>query len=61
MAIKLELTAPIVVPKTVMNLAPTPVSATLSIQCMPSVPYIVNPSSPPMHLHLELSLQAQEE
>ncbi|KAG6882594.1 hypothetical protein C0995_014333, partial [Termitomyces sp. Mi166 len=40
---------PIVVPKTVVDLAPTPVSATLSIQHTPSVPYIADPSSPPMH------------
>ncbi|KAG6859496.1 hypothetical protein C0995_007895, partial [Termitomyces sp. Mi166 len=61
MVIELELTVPIVAPKTVMNLAPTPVSATLSIQRTPSIPYIVDPSSPPMHLHSELSLQEQEE
>ncbi|KAG6886419.1 hypothetical protein C0995_008020 [Termitomyces sp. Mi166 len=44
MAIKLELTALVVVPKTVVDLAPTPVSATLF---------------PPMHLHSELLLQEQ--
>ncbi|KAG6886710.1 hypothetical protein C0995_005690, partial [Termitomyces sp. Mi166 len=49
MAIKLELTVPIVAPKTVVDLAPTPASSTLSIQCMPFVPYIADPSSPPMH------------
>ncbi|KAG6859671.1 hypothetical protein C0995_005867 [Termitomyces sp. Mi166 len=61
MAIELEPTAPIVAPKTVVNLAPTPVSATSSIQHTPSVPYIADPSSPPMHLHSELLLQEQEE
>ncbi|KAG6871228.1 hypothetical protein C0995_007047 [Termitomyces sp. Mi166 len=61
MVIKLEPTAPVVAPKTVMDLAPTPASATLLIQCTPSVPYIADPSSPPMHLHLKLLLQEQEE
>ncbi|KAG6900198.1 hypothetical protein C0995_004091 [Termitomyces sp. Mi166 len=61
MAIELKLTTPMVVPKPVMNLAQTPVSASPSIQRAPSIPYIVDPSSPPMHLHLELSLQEQEE
>ncbi|KAG6884432.1 hypothetical protein C0995_010311 [Termitomyces sp. Mi166 len=50
MAIELELTVPIVVPKTVVNPAPTPVSATSLIQRTPSVPYIADPSSPPMHI-----------
>ncbi|KAG6870737.1 hypothetical protein C0995_011056, partial [Termitomyces sp. Mi166 len=45
MAIELELTAPIVAPKSVVNPAPTPVSATSSIQHAPSVPYIADPSS----------------
>ncbi|KAG6858523.1 hypothetical protein C0995_015954, partial [Termitomyces sp. Mi166 len=45
MAIELELTVPIGVPKSVMNPAPTPVSATSLIQRVPSVPYIANPSS----------------
>ncbi|KAG6859652.1 hypothetical protein C0995_006200 [Termitomyces sp. Mi166 len=45
MMIELELTVPIVVPKTIVNLVPTPVSATSLIQ----------------HLHSELSLQEQEE
>ncbi|KAG6871221.1 hypothetical protein C0995_007100 [Termitomyces sp. Mi166 len=45
MAIKLEPTVLVVVPKTVVNPAPTPASATLLIQ----------------HLHSELSLQEQEE
>ncbi|KAG6870524.1 hypothetical protein C0995_012437, partial [Termitomyces sp. Mi166 len=40
---------PMVVPRPIMNPVPTPVSTTLSIQCAPSVPYIANPSSPPMH------------
>ncbi|KAG6898726.1 hypothetical protein C0995_008684 [Termitomyces sp. Mi166 len=57
MAIELELTAPSAVPTTVVNPAPTPVSASLSIQRMPSIPYIADPSSPLMHLHSELSLQ----
>ncbi|KAG6859156.1 hypothetical protein C0995_011092 [Termitomyces sp. Mi166 len=61
MAIELELTAPIVTPKTVVDPVPTPVSATSLIQRMPLVPYIVNPSSLPMHLHSELLLQEQEE
>ncbi|KAG6871402.1 hypothetical protein C0995_004996, partial [Termitomyces sp. Mi166 len=47
MAIKLKPPAPVVVPKTVMDLAPTPASATLSIQCMPSISYVVDPFSPP--------------
>ncbi|KAG6900593.1 hypothetical protein C0995_003467, partial [Termitomyces sp. Mi166 len=53
MVIELKPTVPIVVPKTVMNLAPTPVSATLLIQHAPSVPYIANPS--------KLLFQEQEE
>ncbi|KAG6897140.1 hypothetical protein C0995_010796 [Termitomyces sp. Mi166 len=61
MAIELESSMPMVAPQPIMNLAPTPVSTTLSIQRMPSVPYIANPSSPPMHLLSELSLQEQEE
>ncbi|KAG6886369.1 hypothetical protein C0995_008320 [Termitomyces sp. Mi166 len=61
MAIELELTVPTVVPQPIVNPAPTPVSASLSIQHAPSVPYIVDPSSPPMHLLSELSLQEQEE
>ncbi|KAG6881716.1 hypothetical protein C0995_000974 [Termitomyces sp. Mi166 len=61
MAIELESTMPMVVPKPVMDPALTPVSPTSSIQCMPSVPYIADPSSSPMHLLSELSLQEQEE
>ncbi|KAG6858770.1 hypothetical protein C0995_014025 [Termitomyces sp. Mi166 len=61
MVIELKLTALIVVPKTVVNTVPTPVSATSSIQHAPSVPYIADPSSPPMRLHSELLLQEQEE
>ncbi|KAG6886996.1 hypothetical protein C0995_002493 [Termitomyces sp. Mi166 len=49
MVIELELTAPVVVPKTVVDPAPTPASATSSIQHAPSIPYIADPSSPPMH------------
>ncbi|KAG6892111.1 hypothetical protein C0995_005295, partial [Termitomyces sp. Mi166 len=61
MAIELELSMPTVAPQPILNLAPTPVSTTSSIQHAPSVPYIANPSSPPMHLLSELSLQEQEE
>ncbi|KAG6881806.1 hypothetical protein C0995_000563 [Termitomyces sp. Mi166 len=61
MAIELELTAPTVAPQPIVNPVPTPVSTTSSIQRAPSVPYIANPSSPPMHLLSELSLQEQEE
>ncbi|KAG6859711.1 hypothetical protein C0995_005190 [Termitomyces sp. Mi166 len=61
MVIELELTAPSAAPTTVMNPAPTPVSASLSIQHVPSIPYIADPSSLPMHLHSELLLQEQEE
>ncbi|KAG6899065.1 hypothetical protein C0995_007269, partial [Termitomyces sp. Mi166 len=61
MVIELEPTAPVVAPRTVVDPAPTPASATLLIQHVPSVPYIVDPSSPPMHLHSELLLQEQEE
>ncbi|KAG6893766.1 hypothetical protein C0995_016164, partial [Termitomyces sp. Mi166 len=61
MVIELELTASIVAPTTVVNPVPTPVSASLSIQRAPFIPYIANPSSPLMHLHLELLLQEQEE
>ncbi|KAG6885084.1 hypothetical protein C0995_009597, partial [Termitomyces sp. Mi166 len=61
MAIELKLTMPIVAPKPVVNPAPTPVSATSSIQHVPSVPYIADPSSPLMHLLSELLLQEQEE
>ncbi|KAG6859582.1 hypothetical protein C0995_006995, partial [Termitomyces sp. Mi166 len=61
MAIELKSTAPSVAPWPIMNLVPTPVSITSSIQHAPSVSYIVNPSSPPMHLLSELSLQKQEE
>ncbi|KAG6859368.1 hypothetical protein C0995_009244 [Termitomyces sp. Mi166 len=48
MAIELEPTAPIVVPKTVVNPVPTPVSATLSIQHTPFIPYIADTSRLPM-------------
>ncbi|KAG6859629.1 hypothetical protein C0995_006423, partial [Termitomyces sp. Mi166 len=61
MVIELEPTVPIVVPKTVMDLAPTPASTTSLIQRALSVPYILDPSSLPMHLHLELLFQEQEE
>ncbi|KAG6869429.1 hypothetical protein C0995_003160, partial [Termitomyces sp. Mi166 len=49
MAIELELSMLMVVPWPIMNLAPTPVSTTSLIQRAPSVPYIANPSSLPMH------------
>ncbi|KAG6881992.1 hypothetical protein C0995_016300 [Termitomyces sp. Mi166 len=39
---------PMVAPQPIVNPAPMPVSTTLSIQRAPSVPYIANPSSPPM-------------
>ncbi|KAG6869920.1 hypothetical protein C0995_016242, partial [Termitomyces sp. Mi166 len=45
----------------IVNPAPTPVFTTSSIQRVPSVPYIADPSSPLMHLLSELSLQEQEE
>ncbi|KAG6870974.1 hypothetical protein C0995_009306, partial [Termitomyces sp. Mi166 len=61
MAIELESSMPMVVPQPIMNPAPTPVSTTSSIQHVPSVPYIANPSSLPMHLLSELLLQEQEE
>ncbi|KAG6870961.1 hypothetical protein C0995_009404, partial [Termitomyces sp. Mi166 len=50
MAIELKSSVPTVVPWPIMNPAPTPVSTTSSIQRTPSVPYIANPSSPPMHI-----------
>ncbi|KAG6882056.1 hypothetical protein C0995_016083, partial [Termitomyces sp. Mi166 len=61
MAIELELSVPTVAPQPIVNPAPMPVSTTLSIQHAPLVPYIADPSSPPMHLLSELSLQEQEE
>ncbi|KAG6859433.1 hypothetical protein C0995_008599, partial [Termitomyces sp. Mi166 len=61
MAIELELSVPTVAPQPIVNLVPTPVSTTSLIQCTPLVPYIANPSSPPMRLLSELSLQEQEE
>ncbi|KAG6899252.1 hypothetical protein C0995_006503 [Termitomyces sp. Mi166 len=61
MAIELELSVPTVAPQPIVNLAPTPVSTTSSIQRTPSVPYIADPSSLPMHLLSELLLQEQEE
>ncbi|KAG6880878.1 hypothetical protein C0995_004009, partial [Termitomyces sp. Mi166 len=61
MAIELELSMPTVAPKPVVDPVLTPVSPTLSIQRAPSVPYIADPSSPPMHLLSELLLQEQEE
>ncbi|KAG6870429.1 hypothetical protein C0995_013026, partial [Termitomyces sp. Mi166 len=61
MAIELESSMPMVALQPIVNPAPTPVSTTLSIQRVPSVPYIADPSSPPMRLLSELSLQEQEE
>ncbi|KAG6869538.1 hypothetical protein C0995_002397 [Termitomyces sp. Mi166 len=52
MAIELEATASTVAPKPVVNPALTPVSPTSSIQHAPSVPYIADPSSPPMRMSL---------
>ncbi|KAG6881492.1 hypothetical protein C0995_001758, partial [Termitomyces sp. Mi166 len=49
MAIELESSVPTVAPQPIVNPVPTPVSTTLSIQHAPSVPYIADPSSPPMH------------
>ncbi|KAG6870721.1 hypothetical protein C0995_011176, partial [Termitomyces sp. Mi166 len=49
MAIELELSMPTVALQPIVNLAPTPVSTTLLIQHMPSVPYIADPFSLPMH------------
>ncbi|KAG6901016.1 hypothetical protein C0995_002237 [Termitomyces sp. Mi166 len=48
MVIELEPTMPVVAPRTVMDLAPTPASATSLIQHAPSIPYIVDPSSLPI-------------
>ncbi|KAG6871215.1 hypothetical protein C0995_007150 [Termitomyces sp. Mi166 len=48
MAIELESSMPTVALQPIVNLAPTPVSTTSSIQRAPSVPYIANPSSLPM-------------
>ncbi|KAG6869879.1 hypothetical protein C0995_016559 [Termitomyces sp. Mi166 len=59
MAIELESSMPTVAPQSIMNLAPTPVSTTSLIQHAPSVPYIADSSSPPMHM--KLLLQEQEE
>ncbi|KAG6857940.1 hypothetical protein C0995_003993 [Termitomyces sp. Mi166 len=61
MAIELESSVPTVASKPVVDPALTPVSPTSSIQRVPSVPYIADPSSLPMHLLSELSLQEQEE
>ncbi|KAG6871189.1 hypothetical protein C0995_007415 [Termitomyces sp. Mi166 len=60
MVIELEPTVPIVVPKTVVNLVPTPVSATLSIQRAPSVPYIADPSSPLISSALSLTQEPSQ-
>ncbi|KAG6894466.1 hypothetical protein C0995_014286, partial [Termitomyces sp. Mi166 len=52
MVIELESSVPMVALQPIVNLAPTPVSTTSSIQHAPSVPYIADPSSPPMHMSL---------
>ncbi|KAG6859989.1 hypothetical protein C0995_000770 [Termitomyces sp. Mi166 len=49
MVIELKLSVPMVAPWPIVNPAPTPVSTTSLIQRTPSVPYIANPSSLPMH------------
>ncbi|KAG6898950.1 hypothetical protein C0995_007655 [Termitomyces sp. Mi166 len=49
MAIELESSVPMVALQPIVNPAPTPVSATSLIQRVPSVPYIADPSSLPMH------------
>ncbi|KAG6871013.1 hypothetical protein C0995_009040 [Termitomyces sp. Mi166 len=49
MVIELESTVPTVAPWPIVNLAPTPVSASPLIQRMPSIPYIVDPFSLLMH------------
>ncbi|KAG6871359.1 hypothetical protein C0995_005632 [Termitomyces sp. Mi166 len=49
MAIELKLSMPTVVLQSIVNLAPTPVFTTLSIQHAPSVSYIADPSSLLMH------------
>ncbi|KAG6882144.1 hypothetical protein C0995_015680 [Termitomyces sp. Mi166 len=49
MAIELELSVPMVAPQPIVNPTPMPVSTTLLIQHVPLVPYIADPSSPPMH------------
>ncbi|KAG6858367.1 hypothetical protein C0995_000499 [Termitomyces sp. Mi166 len=61
MAIELKSSMLMVVPQPIVNPAPTPISTTSSIQRAPLVPYIANPSSPPMRLLSELLLQEQEE
>ncbi|KAG6867488.1 hypothetical protein C0995_004880, partial [Termitomyces sp. Mi166 len=48
-AIELESSMPMVALQPIVNPAPTSVSTTSSIQRAPSVPYIADPSSPPMH------------
>ncbi|KAG6898965.1 hypothetical protein C0995_007584 [Termitomyces sp. Mi166 len=61
MVMELKSSVPMVALQPIVNPAPMPVSTTSSIQRMPSVPYIADPSSPPMCLLSELSLQEQEE
>ncbi|KAG6898614.1 hypothetical protein C0995_009108 [Termitomyces sp. Mi166 len=60
MVTELKLTAPIVVPKTVVNLAPTPVATTSSIQRAPSIPYIADPSSLPISSALSLTQEPSQ-
>ncbi|KAG6896793.1 hypothetical protein C0995_011046, partial [Termitomyces sp. Mi166 len=47
---ELESSMPMMALQPIVNPAPTSVSITSSIQRAPSVPYIADPSSPPMHL-----------
>ncbi|KAG6871810.1 hypothetical protein C0995_016268 [Termitomyces sp. Mi166 len=58
-AVELEPTVPVVVPEASMAPAPTPVSAALFIKCAPSVPYVAELSSPPMHISTMLITQRQ--
>ncbi|KAG6892585.1 hypothetical protein C0995_003022, partial [Termitomyces sp. Mi166 len=54
MAIELKSSVPTVALQPIVNPAPTPVSTTSSIQHAPSVPYIADPSSLPMHKQEEV-------
>ncbi|KAG6871032.1 hypothetical protein C0995_008910 [Termitomyces sp. Mi166 len=53
--IELESTVPMVAPRPIVNLVPTPVSITSSIQRTPSVPYIADPSGLPISGALSLT------
>ncbi|KAG6898999.1 hypothetical protein C0995_007499 [Termitomyces sp. Mi166 len=59
MAIELELTAPVMMPKTIMDPVPTPVSAASLVQCTPFISYVADPSSPPMHVSFSFLLGTQ--